>query len=295
MGRSRSVDAAARGAWPSRHLDGVADLTRHGLIVAQPRSAKAATNGSASAGKECWQSDWTGWHLADGTDVAIAGTLDDRARYAARTAGGIGRGTAELVRSVMLAGITECGIRQCRWPTTDVLQRSTARLEAAFEANLRALGTHTANSAPTHPQTCGRSDGSADRRNGCAPARLRPPSTNSTPARPLRRPTTTTDRTARCAGPLPPTRSPPRKRPACRPAAAAPARQPPRRRPDSPASCRRALQGQRRTALGGTNATARDGDHIAISAAPPCAGIATPPTTRRRKHANLPHGEPPAS
>ena len=28
--------------------------------------------------------------------------------------------------------------------------------EAAFEANLRALGTHTINSTPSHPQTCGK-------------------------------------------------------------------------------------------------------------------------------------------
>ena len=28
--------------------------------------------------------------------------------------------------------------------------------EADFEANLRALGTHTINSTPNHPQTCGK-------------------------------------------------------------------------------------------------------------------------------------------
>ena len=134
-------------------------LTRHGLIVAQPQKRpKSATKRFCfSRPNECWQSDWTGWALADGTAVAIAGTLDDHSRYvpALRAAGG--QGTAELVWSTMLAGITECGIPAMSLADNGMVY--TGRLhafESAFEANLRALGTHTINSTPGHPQTCGK-------------------------------------------------------------------------------------------------------------------------------------------
>ena len=50
-------------------------LTRHGMIVAQPqkRPRSATKRFCFTRPNECWQSDWTGWSLADGTDVAIAG------------------------------------------------------------------------------------------------------------------------------------------------------------------------------------------------------------------------------
>ena len=193
-------------------------LTRHGLIVAQPQKRpKSATKRFCfSRPNECWQSDWTQWNLADGTDVAIAGSLDDHSRYVPALQAGIGHGTAELVWSVMLDAITECGIPAMSLADNGMVY--TGRLhafEAAFEANLRALGTHTINSTPSHPQTCGKIERFWQTlKNGCAPTPLRPPlttsthcSTNSVTS------TTTTDLTERCAGPLPPRRSPPPKKP----------------------------------------------------------------------------------
>jgi transposase InsO family protein len=134
-------------------------LTRHGVITAQPQKRpKSATKRFCfSRPNECWQSDWTQWHLADGTPAAIAGSLDDHSRYVPGLGAGLGQGTTDLVWSVMLAGITECGIPAMS--LTDNGFVYTGRLnafEAAFEANLRALGTHTINSTPGHPQTCGK-------------------------------------------------------------------------------------------------------------------------------------------
>jgi transposase InsO family protein len=134
-------------------------LTRHGVIVAQPhKRPKSATKRFCfSRPNECWQSDWTQWHLADGVAVAIAGTLDDHSRYLPALRAALGSGTADLVWSTMLAGITECGIPAMS--LTDNGMVYTGRLhafEADFEANLRALGTHTINSTPAHPQTCGK-------------------------------------------------------------------------------------------------------------------------------------------
>jgi hypothetical protein len=87
-------------------------LTRHGLIASQPQKRpKSATKRFCfTRPNECWQSDWTAWSLADGTAVAIAGTLDDHSRYVAAMSAGVGHGTAQLVWSVMLAAITECGV-----------------------------------------------------------------------------------------------------------------------------------------------------------------------------------------
>ena len=87
-------------------------LTRHGLITAQPhkRPKSATTRFCFARPNQCWQSDWTCWHLADDTAVAIAGTLDDHSRYLTALQACGGQGTAELVWSVMLAGITECGV-----------------------------------------------------------------------------------------------------------------------------------------------------------------------------------------
>jgi transposase InsO family protein len=134
-------------------------LTRHGLITPQPQKRpKSATKRFCfSRPNECWQSDWTGWSLVDGAAVAIAGSLDDHSRYVPALRAAAGHGTAELVWSTMLAGITECGIPAMSLTDNGIVY--TGRLhafEAAFEANLRALGTHTINSTPAHPQTCGK-------------------------------------------------------------------------------------------------------------------------------------------
>jgi transposase InsO family protein len=134
-------------------------LTRHGAITPQPRKRpKSATKRFTFARpNECWQSDWTEWRLADGTAVAIAGTLDDHSRYLVGLAAAVGAGTGALVWSVMLAGITECGVPSMSLTDNGFIYTGKWRgFEAAFEANLRALGTKTINSKPFHPQTCGK-------------------------------------------------------------------------------------------------------------------------------------------
>jgi transposase InsO family protein len=134
-------------------------LNRHGLIDPQPRKRpKSATKRFRfSRPNECWQSDWTEWRLADGSAAAIAGTLDDHSRYLTGLQGAAGCGTGKLVWSVMLAGITECGIPAMSLTDNGFVYTGRWRgFESAFEVNLRALGTRTINSAPFHPQTCGK-------------------------------------------------------------------------------------------------------------------------------------------
>ena len=118
---------------------------------------KSATKLGFFRPNECWQSDWTGWSLLDGAAVAIAGSLDDHSRYVPALQAGLGHGTAELVWSTMLAGIAECGIPALSLTDNGLVYTGRLRaFEAAFETNLRALGTHTINSTPAHPQTCGK-------------------------------------------------------------------------------------------------------------------------------------------
>ena len=134
-------------------------LTHHGAVVPAPqkRPKSATKRFTFDRPNECWQSDWTQWALVDGSPVGIAGSLDDHSRYLTGLAAAAGAGTAELVWAVMLAGIGECGIPSMSLSDNGLVY--TGRLkgfESAFEANLRALGTKTINSTPSHPQTCGK-------------------------------------------------------------------------------------------------------------------------------------------
>ena len=134
-------------------------LTRHGVIIPQPQKRpKSATRRFCFARpNECWQSDWTQWRLANGCPAAIAGTIDDHSRYLPALLAGGGAGTAELVWATMVAGIAECGLPSMSLTDNGLMYTGRLRgYEAAFEANLRALGVHTINSAPYHPQTCGK-------------------------------------------------------------------------------------------------------------------------------------------
>ncbi|EHB49914.1 Integrase catalytic region [Mycolicibacterium rhodesiae JS60] len=134
-------------------------LTRRGAITPQPQKRpKSATKRFCfDRPNECWQSDWTGWALADGTLVGIAGSLDDHSRYMVGMRAGAGDADASLVWQVIVAGIDECGIPSMSLSDNGLVYTGRFRAyESAFESNLRTLGVRTINSAPFHPQTCGK-------------------------------------------------------------------------------------------------------------------------------------------
>ena len=58
-------------------------LHHHGLITPAPRKRPRSSylRFEAEQPNECWQSDFTHWTLADGTDVEILNWLDDHSRY----------------------------------------------------------------------------------------------------------------------------------------------------------------------------------------------------------------------
>jgi transposase InsO family protein len=134
-------------------------LSRRGLVTPQPRKRPRSSYRRFTYPRpnECWQSDWTEWSLRGGEAVAIAGTLDDHSRYLVGLRAGLGDGTGELVWQVMSAGISECGVPMNSLTDNGSTYTAWPRGgQADFERNLHALGVHTINSTPHHPQTCGK-------------------------------------------------------------------------------------------------------------------------------------------
>lgn len=134
-----------------------------GLVTPEPRKRPRSsfTRFEAAQPNEMWQSDFTHWRLADGTDVEILNWLDDHSRFllsctahtpvtvdevvntflAATQAHGIPASTLTdngMVYTVRLAGIGRAGGRN------------------AFEHLLPILGVTQKNGSPAHPQTQGK-------------------------------------------------------------------------------------------------------------------------------------------
>lgn len=68
-----------------------------------------------------------------------------------------GAASNELVWSVIVAGIADCGVPAMSLTDNGLVYTGRRfAFEAAFETNLRAVGTRMVNSSPYHPQTCGK-------------------------------------------------------------------------------------------------------------------------------------------
>jgi len=128
------------------------------LITPEPRKRPKSSylRFEAAQPNETWQSDFTHWRLADGTDIEILNWLDDNSRYllsctAHRPV------TGDDVVSTFLANTDEHGI-----PTSTLTDNGrvyTARFGGgrnAFEHLLPLLGTKQKNGSPGHPQTQGK-------------------------------------------------------------------------------------------------------------------------------------------
>jgi hypothetical protein len=126
-------------------------LTRRGLVTPAPKKRPRSSlhRFTFARPNECWQADWTGWTLADGTEVAIAGLLDDHSRYLPSLPCGRGDADAALVWAGMQAGIAESGLPAMVLSDNGMVYSMARRGgQAAFEANLHALGTATITSTP---------------------------------------------------------------------------------------------------------------------------------------------------
>jgi transposase InsO family protein len=129
-----------------------------GLIVPEPRKRPRSSYHRfvAAQPNECWQSDFTHWHLADGSDVEILNWLDDHSRYLlACTCHD--RVTGDLVTSNFLATAGEHGFPASTLTDNGLVY--TARFRGgrnAFEYLIAILGITQKNGHPGHPQTQGK-------------------------------------------------------------------------------------------------------------------------------------------
>ena len=136
-------------------------LRRHGRSTPEPKKRPRSSyiRFEADLPNECWQADFTHWHLADRTGVEILCWLDDHARYAIsvtahrRITGAIV--VAEFTKAAETHGIPASTL-------TDNGMVFTTRLSGGrggrngFETLLDSLGIVQKNSRPNHPTTCGK-------------------------------------------------------------------------------------------------------------------------------------------
>ena len=129
-----------------------------GLIVPEPRKRPRSSylRFQAEQPNQTWQSDFTHWRLADGTDVEILNWLDDHSRYllsctAHRPV------TGDHVVTSFLTATEQHGVPAST--LTDNGRVYTARFGGgrnAFEYLLPLLGVTQKNGSPSHPQTQGK-------------------------------------------------------------------------------------------------------------------------------------------
>jgi transposase InsO family protein len=138
-------------------------LSRAGLVTPNPakRPKSSYIRFEADMPNECWQSDFTHYPLADGTDTEILTWLDDHSRYALSLTAHH-RVTGPAVLLAFRAACEQHGIPAST--LTDNGMVFTTRLAGgrggrnALEHELRSLGIKQKNGKPNHPQTQGKAE-----------------------------------------------------------------------------------------------------------------------------------------
>jgi transposase InsO family protein len=133
-------------------------LHHHGLITAQPRKRPKSSyrRFEAAQPNECWQSDFTHWPLADGTDIEILSWLDDHSRLLLRITAyqrvTVGDVVASFTDTAATYGLPAATL-------TDNGSVYTSRFTHGhndFERLIASLGVTQRNGHPGHPQTQGK-------------------------------------------------------------------------------------------------------------------------------------------
>ena len=143
---------------PSTIRRRLADL---GLVEPNPkkRPKSSYVRFQADLPNEMWQSDFTHWRLAAGTETEILTWLDDHSRCALSVTVHR-RITGPIVVDTFNQTCADHGVPAST--LTDNAMVYTTRFSGgkggrnAFEARLAALGVTQKNSAPNHPTTCGK-------------------------------------------------------------------------------------------------------------------------------------------
>lgn len=133
-------------------------LLRAGAIEPQPRKRPRTSyiRFQADQPNQTWQSDFTHWQLADGTDIEILNFLDDHSRFLLGCKA-YKPVTGQDVIDLFIDCISQYGPPQST--LTDNGAVFTARFRGGknvFEYTLANLGIEQKNGSPGHPQTQGK-------------------------------------------------------------------------------------------------------------------------------------------
>lgn len=133
-------------------------LGHHGLITPAPRKRPKSSyrRFAAEQPNECWQSDFTHWSLADGSDIEILNWLDDHSRYllyctAYRRVAG-----PDIVASFTATAATHGLPASTLTDNGSVYTSRFTHGHNDFERLLNSLGIRQKNGHPNHPQTQGK-------------------------------------------------------------------------------------------------------------------------------------------
>lgn len=126
-------------------------LVREGAISPDPTKAPkhAGRRFVAERANECWQTDDTGWELADGTPVKIVNVLDDCSRLCVASRAVL-TATGAAIFEAFTRAAAEWG-----WPEWVLCDNAKAHRHTLTDA-LGELGIAVGHSRPYHPQTCGK-------------------------------------------------------------------------------------------------------------------------------------------
>jgi len=129
-----------------------------GLVVPEPRKRPRSSwhRFEAAMPNELWQSDFTHWRLADGSDVEICSWLDDHSRYLLGCTVFRRVDGDDVVATFTAAGDVH------GWPAATLTDNGTVYTSRftggrnGFEYLLAYLGIRQKNGSPGHPQTQGK-------------------------------------------------------------------------------------------------------------------------------------------
>ena len=136
-------------------------LITAGLIEPQPRKRPRSSyiRFAAAVPNECWQSDFTHWRLADGTDTEVLSWLDDHSRMALSVTAHR-RVTGDVVVETFTKTAENTGFPASVLTDNGMVYTSRFAFGRGgrnqLETLLAALGIDQKLSRPNHPTTCGK-------------------------------------------------------------------------------------------------------------------------------------------
>jgi transposase InsO family protein len=133
-------------------------LHQHGLITAQPRKRPRSSyhRFEAAQPNQCWQSDFTHWQLADGSEVEILNWLDDHSRYLLACTAYPRVAGPDVVASFIDTANTHGLPASTLTDNGAVYTSRFTHGHNEFELLLARLGITQKNGHPGHPQTQGK-------------------------------------------------------------------------------------------------------------------------------------------